>query len=497
MAMRTAGSTVVGVFRDPDDARDAINALKDAGFRADDIGLLTRDREEARAVAADTGTEAGEGAATGAVAGGLLGGLLGWLVGIGSLVIPGVGPFVAAGVLGAALTGAAIGAGLGAIAGALVGMGIPEDEAEYYEGEVRSGRTLVTVRADGRYDDARAIMQRAGAYDFETRDAVAPAYAESTGRWEDEAPRYRTDWERRYGTRGRWDEYEPAYRYTWEMRRDPRYRDRPWREVETELRRDWEVRHRDRPWDRFVESIRDAWERRTNDVRGREGERIVELREEELRATKRPVETGEVRVGKEVVTRQETLDVPVTREEVVVARHPVEPRPSNRPVGQEQTIEVPVREERVEVEKQPVVYEEVEVGKRQVQETEQVSGTVRREEVRVEREGDVDVRTGGTGAAGFRSWDEVGPTYQTDWERRYGTSGRRWRDVEPFRRYSYEMAHDPRYRGRDWSEVEPELRADYGDWSRRRGYRSDENAWDRFKDQVREAWLEARSAARR
>ena len=41
-----------------------------------------------------------------------------------------------------------------------------------------------------------------------------------------------------------------------------------------------------------------------------------------------------------------------------------------------------------------MVKEEVTVGKRVVQGTEQVGGEVRKEEVRVEREGDVDVRGG-------------------------------------------------------------------------------------------------------
>jgi uncharacterized protein (TIGR02271 family) len=48
------------------------------------------------------------------------------------------------------------------------------------------------------------------------------------------------------------------------------------------------------------------------------------------------------------------------------------------------------------VEKQPVVKEEVTVGKRAVQDTERVGGEVRKEQVRVEREGDVDVRGSGT-----------------------------------------------------------------------------------------------------
>jgi uncharacterized protein (TIGR02271 family) len=124
-----------------------------------------------------------------------------------------------------------------------------------------------------------------------------------------------------------------------------------------------------------------------------EGE-TLRLREEELQARKTPVETGRVQLGKDVVEEEKTLEVPVSREEVFVERHPVERRPADQPIGagESQTIDVPVREERLEVEKQPVVYEEVGVGKRATQETEQVSDTVRREELRMDKDGDVDVQ---------------------------------------------------------------------------------------------------------
>ena len=119
----------------------------------------------------------------------------------------------------------------------------------------------------------------------------------------------------------------------------------------------------------------------------------VQLREEELQARKTAVETGEVGIRKEVVSEQRTLEVPVTREEVTVERHPVDRRPSDAPIGEGgEEIRVPVREEEVTVEKRPVVTEEVSLGTRQVQDTERVSGTVRREEARLEHEGDVDVR---------------------------------------------------------------------------------------------------------
>ncbi len=125
---------------------------------------------------------------------------------------------------------------------------------------------------------------------------------------------------------------------------------------------------------------------------GSEGGGRVQLREEELRARKQPVQTGEVQIRKDVVEEQRSIDVPVTREEAVVERRPVEPRPADETIGEGETIRVPLRGEQAEVEKRPVVTEEIEVGKRQVQDTERVSSTVRREEPRIEREGDVDVR---------------------------------------------------------------------------------------------------------
>jgi len=180
----------------------------------------------------------------------------------------------------------------------------------------------------------------------------------------------------------------------------------------------------------------DVRETRTADT-SREGP--VELREEELLPRKETVQSGEATLRKDVVSTEKTIDVPVTHEELTVERRPVDHKPADRPIGDSETITVPLREEQVELEKQAVVYEEVELGKRPVTETERVSGTVRREEVRMDREGDVPMASGTT-ARGFRQWDEVAPTYRQEWQARYGTSGQRWEDVEPYRRYGYEMA---------------------------------------------------------
>jgi uncharacterized protein (TIGR02271 family) len=117
----------------------------------------------------------------------------------------------------------------------------------------------------------------------------------------------------------------------------------------------------------------------------------MQLREEQLQTYKQPVEKGEVGLRKEVTSEQQSVDVPVTHEEVYIERRPGSGQPSDAPIGEGETARVPVREEQVGVNKQQVVREEVELGKRQVQDTKHVSDTVRKEQARVEREGDITV----------------------------------------------------------------------------------------------------------
>src|SRR5919197_6257901 len=164
-------TTIACTFDNRTDAERAINALKDAGFTGDQIGIALRDQKAQGQMAEQTGTRAATGAATGAAGGGLLGGLTGFLVGIGALAIPGIGPVVAGGALatalgiagGTAAAGAGIGAAAGGLVGGLVGLGIPEEEAKYFESGFRSGRTLVTVNAGtGRATEAVDVLRSYG-----------------------------------------------------------------------------------------------------------------------------------------------------------------------------------------------------------------------------------------------------------------------------------------------------------------------------------------------
>jgi len=298
----TERRTAVGVFNRRQDAERAVDELYRAGFTDQQIGIAARDSEGHTEMQTAPGTDSGgeEGGIKGMLAGAGIGGVLG-AAAVG--LIPGIGPVIAAGALAGILGGAAAGAATGGLGGGMADQGVPEEDVQHYESEFKAGRTLVTVQADGRYEEAALILQRAGAA----------------------------------------------------MR---------------------------------TESPRSQMSRQTTD------QDKIELREEQLHARTQPVQSGEVTVGKDVVTERETMAVPVTHEEVDVEYHPVEPRSATGgEIAEGDEIRVPVREERVRMEKENVVTGEVSVRKRQVQGTEEVSDTVRKEKPRVNRKGDVDPDT--------------------------------------------------------------------------------------------------------
>lgn len=81
----------------------------------------------------------------------------------------------------------------------------------------------------------------------------------------------------------------------------------------------------------------------------------------------------------------------MTREELVVERVPASGEAAaNGEIGDQNEIRVPLNEERVRVNKDTVVNEEVRVGKRAVQNTERVSDNVRHEELRVDKDADIE-----------------------------------------------------------------------------------------------------------
>ncbi|HEY0828081.1 MAG TPA: YsnF/AvaK domain-containing protein [Bacilli bacterium] len=128
----------------------------------------------------------------------------------------------------------------------------------------------------------------------------------------------------------------------------------------------------------------------TEDVETTDRDKL-RLREEQLDVSKRTVQTGEVKLRKDIIEEQQTVNVPVSHDEVVIERRTFTGEPTDEAVGGEETIRIPVSEERVNVDKHTVVTGEVSAKKRVIEETEQVKDTLKREKASVELKGDTRV----------------------------------------------------------------------------------------------------------
>jgi uncharacterized protein (TIGR02271 family) len=116
-------------------------------------------------------------------------------------------------------------------------------------------------------------------------------------------------------------------------------------------------------------------------------EATMELSEETVNVGKREVDAGGVRLRK--VVRTETVNQPVElqREEAVIERQPASGKPTSGTKFEEQEIYVPLRRQEAVVSKEARVSEEVRVGKRTKTERQNVSETVRKDDVEIDRSG--------------------------------------------------------------------------------------------------------------
>lgn len=174
MATRTEQrSKVIGVFDDRAHALAAVKELYQAGFTAKQIGIAGRHDEGNTTVTETYPVEDHGSAATGALTGAVAGASLGGLVGIGLTtgIIPVLGPVIAGGTLAVILANTAGGAAIGAALGAATGEHSSHDQGNYYQREFEAGRTLVTVNAGSRVDDAATILHRNGGYDLDPEDS--------------------------------------------------------------------------------------------------------------------------------------------------------------------------------------------------------------------------------------------------------------------------------------------------------------------------------------
>jgi hypothetical protein len=156
-------TTVPGIFEKHEQAVKAIAALKQAGFRDDQIAIGSRElarKLERVPVEEQHITEKG------AIRGALIGGGVGAALGLaGAIFIPGVLPLVAGSALVGAVGGGLAGSAVGAFTGPFFALGWSEDELRRHARHVEEGKTVLLVYAPGQEAEARSIMVEHGAFD--------------------------------------------------------------------------------------------------------------------------------------------------------------------------------------------------------------------------------------------------------------------------------------------------------------------------------------------
>jgi uncharacterized protein (TIGR02271 family) len=208
--------------------------------------------------------------------------------------------------------------------------------------------------------------------------------------------------------------------------------------------------------------------------------RAIPVVEEELKVGKREVQRGGVRVFSRVVETPVNESIGLREEHVSVERRPVDQPIStlDATAFKEQSIELRETAEEAVVQKSARVVEEVLVGKEVSQRQEQIHDTVRHTEVQVENLGG-DTTLGASRTSGLGSDD----AWRKDWDSNYSSLGGSYDDYAPAYRYGNEMRSSDQYKGRDWSDVESDLKTSWE--SRNTGGPS---TWEKMKAAVRHGW---------
>jgi hypothetical protein len=107
------------------------------------------------------------------------------------------------------------------------------------------------------------VTQRGGMRVFE--HMAEPSMDASVGASEPDDSYFRSHYNSNYAGAGdQYDDYAPAYEYGSSMASDEQYRGRAWRDVEPQLRGEWEGRNPGSAWSKFKAAVRHGWEKITS-----------------------------------------------------------------------------------------------------------------------------------------------------------------------------------------------------------------------------------------
>jgi len=245
---------------------------------------------------------------------------------------------------------------------------------------------------------------------------------------------WRKDWDSNYSSLGgSYDDYAPAYRYGNEMRSSSQYKDRDWNDIESNLKSDWETRNPGAStWDKFKNAVRRGWDKITPDSDDNDS------------YYRNHYSTQYAASGSSYDDLAPAYD------------YGRDMRANDKYKGRN--------------------WDDVESDLRTDWETRN-TGPSTWEKMK---------------AAVRHGWDKITPDmddddsyYRNHWNSTYGTSGDTYNDYAPAYRYGRDMRANDKYKGRNWDDVESDLRSD---WDTRYPGSSGVSTWDKMKSAVRHGW---------
>ena len=278
---------------------------------------------------------------------------------------------------------------------------------------------------------------------------------------------YRSHFSSTYGSSGAaYDDYQPAYRYGAESARSGKYRGRKWDEVETDLSSDWSTRSGSSDpstWEKMKAAVRRGWDRMTLDD---DDDTYYRSHYDTHLAT-----TG---VDYDSAKPAYSYGSEMRRSELY----------RNRP------------------------WDDIEGDLRKGWDSRiEGGGTYAGSSTTGSSLGSTSTSTAGTSstygsdaggtwdkmkAAVRHGWDKItsddddDAAYRSHWNATYSTAadGSSYDEYKPAYSYGSEMARNEKYRGRQWNEVESDLRTD---WDTRYA-NGGQSTWEKMKSAVRQGW---------
>ncbi len=260
---------------------------------------------------------------------------------------------------------------------------------------------------------------------------------------------YRSHFSSTYGTAGgSYDDYAPAYSYGADSARSDRYRGRRWDEVENDLHSDWDTRSGSTAgstWEKMKSAVRRGWDRMT-----------LDKDDDSYYRSHYDSTLGSSGMDYDSVKPAYAYGSEMRKSELY----------RNRP------------------------WDDIEGDLSRGWDSRISGGT-----------GSATTAGTGTGVGGAwesmksavrHGWDRMTDDddndreYRSHWNATYSTSSDAgsYDDYKPAYAYGSSMAQDPKYRGRQWGEVENDLRTD---WDTRYG-NGGQSTWEKMKSAVRHGW---------